>query len=259
MIEIIPSTEDVIALKISGKMLRDELMKVVDRVEASLEKNDKTHVYVEVEDFTGIDMTAMGEYLPRAFHMLGKLDRFGRVAVVSDQRWLRWATKLESALLPGISYETFEGAERARALAWVQGKLNPLHDRAITIIETDKPDVLGYEVDGRICAADAEAVADYFNAALDQKRPLRLLGRIKKIEGAELGALLGHKYLQMKIGMLDRIERYAIVGGPIWLCAWIQAVAPLVSVELRHFAADKEAEAWAWLGARPMETKAAAA
>lgn len=259
MIEFIPSRQDVIALKISGKMLRDDLMTVVDRVEASLEKNDKTHVYVEVEDFTGVDMTAMGEYLPRAFHMLGKLERFGRIAVVSDQRWVRWATKLESALLPKISYETFESAERARALAWVEGKLNPLHDRAITIIETDKPDVLGYEVDGRIGAADAEAVADYFNAALGRERPLRLLGRIKRIEGAELGALLGHKYLQIKVGMLDRVERYAIVGGPIWLCAWIQALDPLVSADLRHFPADKEAEAWDWLGARPKEERAAAA
>jgi hypothetical protein len=259
MIELIPSAQDVIALKISGKMLRDDLMNVVDRVEASLEKNDKTHIYVEVEDFTGVDMTAMGEYLPRAFHMMGKLERFGRIAVVSDQRWVRWATKLESALLPKISYETFESAERARALAWVEGKLNPLHDRAIRIIETDKPDVLGYEVDGRVGAADAEAVADYFNEALGRDRPLRLLGRIKKIESAELGALLGHKFLQMKIGMLDHVERYAIVGGPIWLCAWIQAVAPLVSTELRHFPAEKEAEAWAWLGAKPKEEQAAAA
>lgn len=108
-------------------------------------------------------------------------------------------------------------------------------------------------------AADAEAVATYFNEALSRERPLRLLGRITKIEGGELGPLLGHEFLQMKVGMLKRVERYAVVGGPLWLCAWIQALAPLVSLELRHFAADHEAEAWAWLGARPKGERAEAA
>ena len=259
MIQLIPSAEDVIALKISGRLSRDELIQIVDLVEPSLEKHEKTHVYVEAEDFTGFDVTALGEYLPRAFRMLGKLGRFGRVAVVSDLRWLRWAAKLESALLPHISYETFEAAERARALAWVEGKLNPLHDPAIRIIETDKPDVLGFEINGRVSAADAEAVAGYFNEALDRKRPLRLLGRITKIDGAALGPLLGHKFLEMKIGMLKRVERYAVVGGPIWLCAWIQALDPLVPLDLRHFPADKEADAWAWLGAHPKEKRVDAA
>jgi hypothetical protein len=259
MLQIIPSAADVIALKMDGRLTREELQRVADLVEASLEKNAKTHVYAEVENFAGFDISALGDYLPRAFRMLKKLDRFGRVAIVSDQRWLRWAARVESALLPHISYETFESADRARALAWVEGKLNPLHDRAVTIIETDKPDVLGYEVDGRVSAADAEAVADYFNEALQRDRPLRLLGRIKKIDGAELGPLLGHKFLEMKIGMLKRVERYAVVGGPAWLCAWIQALDPLVSVELRHFPAEKEAEAWLWLGARPKDVQAEAA
>jgi hypothetical protein len=259
VLQIIPSAGDVIALKLDGRMSREALNQIADLVEASLESHTRTHVYVEVENFGGFDLRALGDYLPRAFRMLKKLDRFGRVAFVSDQRWLRWAAKLESALLPHISYETFESAERARALAWVEGKLNPLHDRAVSLIETDKPDVLGYEINGRVSAADAGAVADYFNEALGRGRPLRLLGRIRSIDGAELGPLLGHKFLEMKIGMLKRVERYAVVGGPVWLCAWIQALDPLVPVELRHFPADEEAEAWAWLGAHPKDTRAQAA
>ena len=259
MIEFIKSSEDVIALKITGKLMREELEDITARVEKSLAEREKTHIFVEIEDFSGFDLTALPEYLPRAAAMLGQLGRFGRIAVVSDLRWIRWATKLESALLPHISYETFTADERHRALAWVEGKLNPLHDPSIRIIETDKPDVLGFELDGRISAADAEAAAEYFNKALDRKRPLRLLGRVKCIDGAELGALLGHKYLQMKVGMLERVERYAVVGGPLWLCAWISALDPLVSVELRHFPADKEALAWEWLGAHPNAEQARAA
>jgi len=259
MIETIKSAADVIALKITGTLTRDELEQVTDRLEKSLAEREKTHVYVEIEDYHGFDLGILPDYLPHAFAMMKRLDRFGRVAVVSDQRWIRWATRLESALLPHISYETFEGAERHRALAWVEGKLNPLHDPSIRIIETDKPDVLGFELDGRIGAADARAVADYFNEALDRKRPLRLLARVKRVEGAELGALFGHEFLQAKVGMLEHLDRYAVVGGPAWLCAWITAVDPLVRVEMRHFPADKEAAAWEWLGAHPKEERALAA
>lgn len=259
MIQDIESSADVIAIKITGRLMHDEMRQLMDRIERSLAERDKTHVFLEIEAFSGVEMSALPEHFSRTIPMLGKLSRFGRVAVVSDLAWIRWATRIESALLPHISYETFTSGERHRALAWVEGRLNPLHDRSITIIETDRPDVLGFELNGRISAADAEFAAEYFNKALAEDRPLRLLGRVKCIDGAELGALLGHKYLAMKVGMLKRLERYAIVGGPAWLCAWVSALDPLVSAELRHFPADEEAEAWDWLGARPQAERAEAA
>lgn len=258
MIQLLDTAPDVIAAKISDTLTRDELLVLVERLEWSLEQHEKTHIFVEIENFSGVEAAAMAEYLPRAFAMLGKLRRFGRVAVVSDLAWIRWATRIESALLPHISYETFTSDERHRALAWVEGKLNRLHDPSIRIIETDRPEVLGFELNGRIKAADAEFAADYFNRALAEGRPLRLLGRVKSIDGAEVGALFGHKYLAMKVGLLKRLERYSIVGGPAWLCAWVAALDPIVDAELRHFPADQEARAWDWLGAHPRERAQAA-
>lgn len=49
-------------------------------------------------------------------------DVFGRVAVVADQAWVRIGTRLESALLPSISYHTYMPEERDQALAWVEGR-----------------------------------------------------------------------------------------------------------------------------------------
>ena len=40
-------------------------------------------------------------------------------------------------------------------------------------------------------------------------------------------------------------------GGPGWLADWIDFVRPLVRMELRHFPASAEADAWEWLGAKP--------
>jgi hypothetical protein len=54
--------------------------------------------------------------------LFGKLGRFGRVAVVADQAWIRAGTRPESALLPNISYRVYLPHERDEALAWVTGK-----------------------------------------------------------------------------------------------------------------------------------------
>jgi len=259
MIDYIDTADDVIALKITGRLEREELEQVNRFLEASLAARPKTHIYVEIEDYRGFDPAILPDYLPHAFAMLKQLDRFGRVAVVSDQSWIRWATRLESALLPHVHYEVFEGAERHRALAWVEGRLNPLHDPSIRIIETDKPNVLGFELDGRFGAADARAAADYFNEMRKGEQPLRLLARVRNIDGAELGALFGHDFMQAKIGLLKRLDRYAVVGGPPWLCPWIAAVDPLVSAELRHFPAEAETAAWEWLGAHPKQERPLAA
>jgi hypothetical protein len=63
----------------------------------------------------------MPHHLGRAMPMFGKLSRFGRVAVVADQAWIRFASRLESAILPFVSYRVFEPDRRADALAWVAG------------------------------------------------------------------------------------------------------------------------------------------
>jgi hypothetical protein len=251
MIEYIQSNQDVIAIKVTGKLMRDELETVADRVEAMLAANDKTHVFVEIADYSGFELAAISDYLPHALRMLGQLDRFGRVAIVSDQRWIRWAAKVESALLPGISYETFMPDQRDQALAWVEGRSESPRAPSLRIIETDRPDVLGFELNGRVTASEATAMADHINASAPADRPLRLLARVRRIDGAELGALFGHKYLETGIGMLHRVERYAVVGGPDWLCAWLATLQPLLKLELKHFSEAEEPAAWAWLNARP--------
>lgn len=259
MIEYIQSSEDVIALRITGKLTRDELEAITARVEKSLAENGKTHIFVEVEDYSGFELSALPDYLPRAMHMLGQRERFGRIAVVSDIAWVRWATRLESALLPGISYETYAMDEREQALAWVEGRSPFPHGQALTLIETDRPDAFGFELDGRIGAEEMhELVARIDELMTRRPGPVRVLGIFRHFSMPALAGIDGD-YVRMKLEALHRVERYAFVGGPPWLSAWILAMAPLLKLEIRHFPADKEREAWRWLGASPKTTRRRAA
>lgn len=121
MLQMIDSADDVIALKIAHKITGDDLDTVMDRLDDALATQDKVHIFVETHAIDDIAVGGMASYMMRAMPLLGKLDRFGRVAVVADQSWVRIAAKIESAILPHIRYRTFEPEQRDRAFAWVTG------------------------------------------------------------------------------------------------------------------------------------------
>lgn len=120
MIEFLEAPADVIALKIGGKIEDGELEAVMDRLEPMLERDGKTHVFAETHAVTGFALDGLARYSMRALPLFGKLAKFGRVAVVADQDWIRWMAKLESAVLPHITYRTFTPDQREAALAWVK-------------------------------------------------------------------------------------------------------------------------------------------
>lgn len=119
MLEMIPSPDDVIALKISGSIKGDELDAIMDRLDIVMAGHEKVHVFVETHGIAGLELASLPHYFGRAMPLFGKLNRFGRVAVVADQAWIRVGTRIESAMLPMISYRTYEPEERDAALTWV--------------------------------------------------------------------------------------------------------------------------------------------
>lgn len=122
MHNFLPAPDNVIALKVSGTITGEDLDAMMDRTEAVMAVNDKVHVFVETESIGGMQLSAFPRHMSRAMPLFGKLDQFGRVAVVADQAWMRVGTRLESALLPNISYRVCDPGERDEAFAWVIGK-----------------------------------------------------------------------------------------------------------------------------------------
>ena len=121
MLEELDSLDDLLAVRVSHKITGADLDTIMDRLDAIMAGHDKINVFVETHGIDGIELTSLPGYMARALPLLGKLDRFGRVAVVADQAWIRAGTRLESAMLPNIKYRVYEADERAEALAWVTG------------------------------------------------------------------------------------------------------------------------------------------
>ena len=55
-------------------------------------------------------------HLPELFKLLG---RFDRCAVLSDESWLRTASDIEGALIPGLEIKGFKMDEVEAAEAWL--------------------------------------------------------------------------------------------------------------------------------------------
>ena len=119
MHELLKSPDDVLAVKLSGTITGEDLDAIMDRTEAVMARHEKIHVYCETHGIAGMQLSALPHHMGRAFPMFGKLGRFGRVAVVADQAWIRAGSRLESAVLPNISYMVVGPEDRDEALAWV--------------------------------------------------------------------------------------------------------------------------------------------
>ena len=261
MISYIEGPTDVIACTIRDGFTSTEMSALVSKVDQALKTNAKTHMFVEIDDIGDVDWSVLAEQLPRSIAILRQLRRFGRVGVVSDDPWIRLWTRAESALLPNISYELFRKRERDRALGWVNGRMDKAHAPSLTIIPTENPSIIAYDIDGNVTAADMDtAIAQIGPRLSNATGPVRVLARVGELDVPSFSALLRDRYLSLKKDTLRRLERYAVVGGPEWLRKSVQAMAPLFDFEIRHFAPADEAEAWQWIGApAPLERETAKA
>jgi hypothetical protein len=122
MHKFLKSPDDVIAIEMTGTITGEDLDAVMDRLDSLMAKHDKVHFFVETRGIDGLQISAMPHHMGRALPLFGKLGRFGRVAVVADQAWMRGASRFESAILPGVSYRVYEPKEREEALSWALGK-----------------------------------------------------------------------------------------------------------------------------------------
>ena len=121
MLEFIDGADGVVAMTVSDKISGADLAAMMERVEQAMARRDVIHVFVETRSVDAIEVSGLASHIARAMPLLGRLKHFGRVAVVADQAWVRAGTRIESALLPFVSYRVFMPAQREEALAWVRG------------------------------------------------------------------------------------------------------------------------------------------
>jgi SpoIIAA-like len=220
-------------------------------------------LFSEVE-LTGLEPGALWRDLSYGFGKLGELQRFPRVAVVTGQHWVRLITQAEGALLPGVEMRAFAEAERESAWSWITEPLpeespqetkqqTKQQGKAVSIVRTTRPDVVAFEVNGRLTAADVRELLLVFNDTMAAHDRLRILILMRDFEGVTIEALREYGLLDAKLRGWKKVDRYALVGAPAWLEGLARVSGPMLGIETRSFEPNMEEEAWQWIGAEPVQ------
>ncbi|HWK64393.1 MAG TPA: STAS/SEC14 domain-containing protein [Rhizobiaceae bacterium] len=125
---------------------------------------------------------------------------------------------------------------------------------AIRRIDADRDDLCALEIVGRFTAADLENAYGLLQAAYERHDKIDVLIRISDYDGFDWNAALDESLVGLKSQALPHIRKYAVVGGPTWMRVALGLFGPFMSFDVRHFAMQEEAAAWAWIGGQPIVT-----
>jgi hypothetical protein len=116
-------------------------------------------------------------------------------------------------------------------------------------LDTDREDVLAFEVSGHLQVSDIENIYGLLEGMRQLHPKIDALLRIRNYEGIDWNALARDWSLLGRSRAIRHIHRYAIIGGPGWIAPIISLFKPFFSLEMKHFDAGEESEAWEWIGA----------
>lgn len=107
---------------IYGEVTRDDIAAFIAFVKAQDAAGEGGNVLF---DFTAMatmpPLSAITLELANIVPLMRWVWRLDRIAVVSDEAWMRAASRIESALLPGVTYVVYDSDEAEAARAWVLG------------------------------------------------------------------------------------------------------------------------------------------
>ncbi|OBV10834.1 STAS/SEC14 domain-containing protein [Erythrobacter dokdonensis] len=229
-----------------GQITPDDTAKFVAFAQAQNEAGEGGNILIDMVSMAGFSWSAVAEELAHIPALMQWLYRLDRIALVSDEEWIRTMARLESALLPGVVYAVYDADEAGAARAWVLEESERAHAGAVSARD-EGADVVVIELTGRLDRAESENALDLVRARLDITGARRLMVVVRKWHGFDPDAALSTHVMQGKLELLGRLDRYALVGGPGWLRQMADSFGALVKPQVRSFDAGEETAALAWL------------
>jgi len=257
MIEIIDSPGHLIAMKLSGGISASDVSTAYSALERAMSSHDRVSFFADVDDSMSLSFEGIVKDVVNGLSQLGKLGRYYRAAVVTDKKWLAALARAEGLVFAWMEIRVFPRSERDAAFEWASVPPEPIPEPvepppAISFIPTNNPNVIAYDVNGRITEKNIAAAVKEVGNAFDRSDRLNVLGRITNLKGFDVRSVLRQDLFDMKSRALKKVDKYAVVGAPSWLRNFLELIDPMFNVEIRVYDAAEENAAWDWLGARPV-------
>lgn len=125
-------------------------------------------------------------------------------------------------------------------------------NQTVRRLPTSRDDLYAFEIDGKVTAAEMEAMADQMNAAFDTHDSVDMLLIFRDFDGSEIGAGYDWSSLKSRIRSLAKVDKYVAVGAPQEAATMIEVLGKLMPVETKAFPMSELDAAWDFMGARPI-------
>lgn len=121
MFKVMRNGENRIDVEFSGKLDSEEMRDALDELSHTSEGIEHGLMFYRIGDFSLPTLGAVAVELSRIPQLFRFVRRFDRMAVIAGKEWVRKASELEGALIPGLRIKAFDLGQEAEAEAWLQG------------------------------------------------------------------------------------------------------------------------------------------
>ena len=111
--------ENRLDIVLSGKLHIKEMKTAINELLEASEGIENGVMLYEIIDFRLPSLGAIAVEFSRLPSMTGLLHQFDRAAVLTDNKWLKMISRIESALYPGIEIKPFNRDQKAEAEEWL--------------------------------------------------------------------------------------------------------------------------------------------
>jgi len=247
MIEIEKLSPKAHRIVVMVEFREEDAHKLVEFAAEQVASGDGGHVLIDVTAVAGFTWSAVSIELAHMGTLLKWVYGLDRIAIISDEDWIRTGARLESALLPGVTYEVYDDDEADAARAWVLEQADGPHKGAFKEINVGDPAIAAFQLAGRLDSAESERGIAMVEARLNDPACSKLMMVIQSWHGFEAELLFDFGLMRSKMGLINEIDRYAIVGGPDWLGGTAQVMGALIKPKIRAFDLDDQDDAVTWL------------
>jgi hypothetical protein len=119
MFKVTKSSANRIDIEFDGTLDADGMRQALDTLVEKSDDVENGQMLYRIGDFKMPTIGALAVELGRLPKLLSLLGKYKKCAVLSDTDWIRKATEIEGALIPGLEIKSFHLNEQAAAEAWL--------------------------------------------------------------------------------------------------------------------------------------------
>jgi len=120
MISILDLGLDVIAYRVDGKVHSADIERVFQEIDVRIAAGTPFRVYGEIVSIPGMTLPALIKDLKLAAGRLDSIGRLEKVALVTDNNWIRMAVPFDDKTIRGVNVRVFKLKDRETARTWIR-------------------------------------------------------------------------------------------------------------------------------------------